>query len=164
MKKILLLSDTHSYFDKELEKHLKNSDEIWHAGDIGTSDVTDYLSSFSTLRAVYGNIDDHNIRSVYPKDLIFEIEGFKIWMTHIGSYPPKYNKQIKPQLKVIQPSIFVCGHSHILKVIYDNKINCLHLNPGAIGKHGFHKVRTMLSFVLDAGQIKDMNIIEYNRT
>ena len=164
MKKILLLSDTHSYYNKELEKHLKNCDEVWHAGDIGNSDVTDYLGAFAPLRAVYGNIDDHKIRSIYPKDLIFEIEGFKVWITHIGSYPPKYNKQINRQLELIKPSIFICGHSHILKVIYDKKINCLHLNPGAIGKHGFHKVRTMLSFVLDNGHIKDMQIIEFKRT
>lgn len=163
MKKIILLSDTHSYYNSELEKHLLKADEIWHAGDIGSLDVTDQLSTFAKVRAVYGNIDDSSIRSVYPKDLIFDIEGFKVWMTHIGSYPPNYNAKIRPQLHDIKPSIFICGHSHILKVIYDKKLQCLHLNPGAIGKHGFHKVRTMLSFELNKGHIENMNIIEYSR-
>lgn len=163
MKKIVLLSDTHSYHNVELDKHLSNADEIWHAGDIGHLDVTTYLSSFAKVRAVHGNIDDHEIRSEFPKDLIFEIEGFKVWITHIGSYPPNYNSKIKPKLKEIQPSIFICGHSHILKVIYDKKIECLHLNPGAIGKHGFHKVRTLLSFTLNNGRIEHMNIVEYTR-
>lgn len=163
MKSICLLSDTHSYIGTELEKHLINADEIWHAGDIGNLKVTDYLKSFTKVRGVYGNIDDYDIRSEFPKDNIFELEGFKVWITHIGSYPPYYNKTIKSQLKQINPSIFICGHSHILKVIYDKNHSCLHLNPGAIGKHGFHKVRTMLSFDLDNGNIKNMKIIEYPR-
>lgn len=163
MKNILLLSDTHSYFDKELEKHLQHADEIWHAGDIGDLSVTNYLSTFAPLRAVFGNIDNHNIRAEFPKDNIFDIEGFKVWITHIGSYPPRYNKTIKAQLEEIQPNIFICGHSHILKVMYDKNLECLHLNPGAIGKHGFHKVRTMLSFTLDSGDIRNMNIIEFPR-
>ncbi len=163
MKKIILLSDTHSYYNQELEKHLSLADEIWHAGDIGNIEVINHLESFAKVRAVYGNIDDHILRSVFPKDLIFELEGFKVWITHIGSYPPKYNRKIKDQLNTIQPSIFICGHSHILKVIYDKKIECLHLNPGAIGKHGFHNVRTMLSFDLNKGKIENMSIIEYTR-
>lgn len=163
MKSIVLLSDTHSYIDSEIEKHLIKADEIWHAGDIGNLSVTNYLKSFAPVRGVYGNIDDTNIRLEFPKDNIFELEGFKIWMTHIGSYPPNYNKKIKPQLDKISPSIFICGHSHILKVIYDKNRACLHLNPGAIGKHGFHKVRTMLSFDLDKGNITNMKVVEYPR-
>ncbi len=164
MKNIILLSDTHSYYNDELEKHLKKADEIWHAGDIGNYSVIQSLAAFTKVRAVYGNIDDHGIRSMLPKDEIFELEGFKIWITHIGSYPPRYNKTIKSKLQTIEPSIFICGHSHILKVIYDKNINCLHLNPGAIGKHGFHKVRTMLAFTLNNGNIENMNILEYPRS
>lgn len=163
MKNIILLSDTHSYYNSEFEKHLKQADEIWHAGDIGSLEVTQYLSSFAELKAVYGNIDDFKIRSEFPKDKIFSVEGFKVWITHIGAYPPNYNKNIIERIRQIKPSIFICGHSHILKVIYDKNINCLHLNPGAIGKHGFHNVRTMLSFCLDDGQVKNMKIIEYPR-
>lgn len=163
MKTILLLSDTHSFADTSLEKHYKHVDEIWHAGDIGVLDVTDYLKSFATLRAVYGNIDDQEIRSEFPKDLFFEIEGFKVWITHIGGYPPKYSKKIISTLNIEKPSIFICGHSHILKVIFDKERQCLHLNPGAIGKHGFHNVRTMLKFKLDKGNISDMKILEYPR-
>ena len=163
MKNILLLSDTHSYIPNELHDHLISTDEIWHAGDIGDIGVIDYLKPYTLIRAVYGNIDDHKTRLQFPKDLIFNLEGFKIWITHIGSYPPKYNKKILTQIEEIKPSIFICGHSHILKVIYDKKLNCLHLNPGAIGKHGFHKKRTALSFTLDQGQISNMKIIEYPR-
>lgn len=159
MKNILLLSDTHSYIDKEAEEHYKNADEIWHAGDIGNVSVTDYLKKFSKLRAVFGNIDDHIIRKEFPENQIFEIENMKIWMIHIGGYPTKYSKKIDQLLQEIKPDIFICGHSHILKVIFDKKKNLLHLNPGAFGKHGFHKERTMLKFKLNKGKITDLHII-----
>lgn len=163
MKQIVLLSDTHSDIESKLEKHLSDADEIWHAGDIGSIKIIEYLNSFAKTRVVYGNIDDHNLRKEFEEDLIFQIEGFKVFMTHIGSYPPNYNQKIRAKLDLIKPSIFICGHSHILKVIYDKKKACLHLNPGAIGKHGFHKVKTCLKFKLSNGNITDMQIIEYPR-
>lgn len=163
MKSIILLSDTHSNIDVRLEKHLNKADEIWHAGDIGNRQIIEYLETFAKLRVVYGNIDDHKLRAEFPEDLFFELEGFQVFMTHIGSYPPRYNKTINKKLDYYKPSIFICGHSHILKVIYDKKRACLHLNPGAIGIHGFHKVKTCLKFNLYKGNISDMEIIEYPR-
>ena len=163
MKKILLLSDTHSHIDEGMVKHAETVDEIWHAGDIGDLSVTDTLESIKPLRAVYGNIDDHVCRRTHPLDQIFNIEGFKVWMTHIGGYPPKWNKKIAPKIMEIRPDIFICGHSHVLKVIYDKNLNILHLNPGAAGIHGFHKVRTMLKFELDNKKVQNMQIIEFSR-
>ncbi|MGB0999825.1 MAG: metallophosphoesterase family protein [Flavobacteriales bacterium] len=163
MKHIVLLSDTHSTIDKAWEKHLKKADEIWHAGDIGSYAVAEYLQTFAPLRAVYGNIDDAEMRNTFPEHQVFELEQFRVWMTHIGGYPPNYNSSITKKWKDIQPQIFICGHSHILKVMYDKSRECLHLNPGACGKHGFHKVRTFLSFNLHKGKISAMQIIENKR-
>lgn len=160
MKKILLLSDTHSYIDAQILKFVKQADEVWHAGDIGNLEVTDSIQQIKPLRAVYGNIDDKNARAEFPLDNLFSVEGVSVWMTHIGGYPNKYNQRVREQLKRNPPKLFICGHSHILKVQYDEKLGILHLNPGAAGKHGFHKVRTMLRFVLDQGNIKDLEIIE----
>lgn len=160
MQKILLLSDTHSYIDDQIIKFVKEADEVWHAGDIGSLEVTDSILKLKPLRAVFGNIDGKDIRAEFPLDLIFEIENMKVWMTHIGGYPNKYYPRIKETISDIKPNIFICGHSHILKVMYDKKNDLLHMNPGASGKHGFHKVRTMLRFVLDNGKIKDMEVIE----
>lgn len=160
VKKILLLSDTHGFLDDQILKFVKQADEVWHAGDIGKIEVTDSLKKIRPLKAVFGNIDDKKIRAEFPLDLIFEVENMKIWMTHIGGYPGKYYPRIREKMKAIDPDVFICGHSHILKVIYDHKNECLHLNPGAAGKHGFHKVRTMLRFQVDKNKIKEMEVIE----
>lgn len=160
MKKVLLLSDTHGYIDHQILKFIKQADEVWHAGDIGDLKVTDTIKKYKPLRAVYGNIDDKEARAEFPLDNKFTIENVSVYMTHIGGYPNKYNQRVKENLIKYAPKIFICGHSHILKVQYDKKLNLLHLNPGACGKHGFHKVRTMLRFELDKGDIKNMEIVE----
>tara|TARA_R110002124_G_scaffold77219_1_gene206812 strand:- start:6278 stop:6775 length:498 start_codon:yes stop_codon:yes gene_type:complete len=160
VKKILLLSDTHSYIDKQILKFVQQADEVWHAGDIGDLRVTDTLKSYKPLRAVYGNIDDANARLEFPLDNKFTVEKVTVWLTHIGGYPGKYNQRIREELQQNSPQLFICGHSHILKVQFDKKLNILHLNPGAAGNHGFHKVRTMIRFTIDKEQIKDMEVIE----
>ena len=160
MIKILLLSDTHSYIDDQILKFVKQVDEVWHAGDIGNLNVTDTLKKLKPLRAVYGNIDDKDARAEFPLDDKFSVENVSVWMTHIGGYPNKYNQRIKEEIKINSPKIFISGHSHILKVQYDKKLNLLHLNPGAAGNHGFHKIRTMLRFELQKGEIKNLEIIE----
>lgn len=163
MKRVGLLSDTHSYLDERIFHYFEECDEVWHAGDIGMLDVTDKLAEFKPLRAVYGNIDDHEARLSYPKDHIFELEGVKVWMTHIGGYPPRYTAAIKKKLAEIQPRIFICGHSHILKVIPDKTRNLLHINPGAAGKHGFHQIRTCIRFTLSEGNIQNLEVIELGK-
>ena len=160
MKKILLLSDTHSYIDDQILKFVRVTDEVWHAGDIGNLEVTDTIKKYKPLRAVFGNIDDKDARAEFPEDLIFEIENMKVFITHIGGVPGKYKSRIRETIITKKPSIFICGHSHILKVQFDKKYNVLHLNPGAAGKHGFHSTRTMLRFELDSGTIKNLEIIE----
>ncbi|MGF1534687.1 MAG: metallophosphoesterase family protein [Bernardetiaceae bacterium] len=159
MKKIGLLSDTHGYLDLQLLVFFEPCDEIWHAGDIGTAAVTDQLGAFRCLRAVYGNIDDAAIRVSHPEEQYFTVEGVCVWMIHIGGYPPKYNRRIMARLDELQPRLFVCGHSHILRAIPDRSRNLLHLNPGAAGKQGFHRVRTAMRFVLEAGAIKSLEVI-----
>ena len=160
MKKILLLSDTHSYIDDQILKFVQQADEVWHAGDIGDLSVTDAIKKIKPLRAVFGNIDDKDASTEFPLDAKFTVEKVSVWMTHIGGYPNKYNQRIREEITKNPPKIFIAGHSHILKVVYDKKLNLLHLNPGAAGNHGFHKVRTMLRFDLDNGDIKNMEIIE----
>lgn len=160
MQKILLLSDTHGFIDEQILKFIKQADEVWHAGDIGNIEVTDAIQKLKPLRAVYGNIDNHLIRAEFPLDNKFKIEDVTVWITHIGGYPNRYDVRVKEELKKNPPTIFISGHSHILKVIYDKKLNVLHLNPGAAGKYGIQKVRTMLRFQIDGGQIKKMEIIE----
>lgn len=161
MIKIGLLSDTHSYLDDRIIHHLSDVDEIWHAGDIGNSIVSDTLASHKPFRAVYGNIDGSTIRSQYPEHLHFTIEGMKIWMTHIGGYPGRYTPAIKESIYLEKPDLFITGHSHILKVIRDPKCkDILHLNPGAAGKHGFHKMRTILKFNLLDKKIENLQAIE----
>jgi putative phosphoesterase len=160
MKKILLLSDTHSYIDDQILKFVKQADEVWHAGDIGNLIVTDKIKELKPLRAVYGNIDDKDARAEFPLNNRFVVENVDVWITHIGGYPKKYNQRVRAELRENPPKLFICGHSHILKVQYDESLQLLHLNPGAAGKHGFHKVRTMLRFVLEDGNIKDLEIIE----
>ncbi|MGB0476931.1 MAG: metallophosphoesterase family protein [Flavobacteriaceae bacterium] len=163
MKKILLLSDTHGHLDDHMMKYVKESDEVWHAGDIGTTQVTDTISSQKPLRAVFGNIDNHELRLSFPEELLFECEDISIYMTHIGGRPGRYAKGISKKIKSIKPKIFICGHSHILKIQYDKVNQLLFINPGAIGKHGFHKVRTMVRFEIDKSDIKNMEVIEVKR-
>ena len=163
MKKILLISDTHGYIDDRIIQYAKESDETWHAGDIGELKVVDELKKVTTLRAVHGNIDNSKIRSEYAENLRFKIEDMKIWITHIGGYPNKYNQRIRQEIYNDPPDIFICGHSHILKVINDNKLNLLHINPGAIGKHGFHHVRTMIRFEIIKSKIQNLEVIEFKR-
>ena len=163
MTKILLLSDTHSYIDDQILKHVKQADEVWHAGDIGDLAVTDAIKQLKPLRAVYGNIDNNQIRLEFPLNHRFRCEGVDVWMTHIGGYPPNYKPGLRTELKANPPKLFICGHSHILKVMPDKKLQLLHMNPGAVGKHGFHKVRTMLRFTIDGTDIKDLEIIEFEK-
>jgi putative phosphoesterase len=159
--KIILISDTHSYLDERILAHCRQCDEIWHAGDIGNPKLADQLAAVRPLQAVYGNIDGEEIRQQYPHDLWIEREGLQIWMTHIGGYPPKYNRRVKDKLQEKRPDIFVCGHSHILKVVKDQERGgMLCLNPGAAGRQGFQKVRTMLRFELEQGHISKMEVIE----
>jgi putative phosphoesterase len=161
LKKILLLSDTHSCIDESILKYVKQADEVWHAGDIGNLQVTDEIKKYKPLRAVYGNIDDAEARLEFPEEQVFVCEGMKVYMIHIGGYPGKYRTQVKNQLLREKPGLYICGHSHILKIQYDPQYSVLHLNPGAAGISGFHQVRTMLRFVLDQGNIKDMELIEW---
>ncbi|HAP68233.1 MAG TPA: YfcE family phosphodiesterase [Flavobacteriales bacterium] len=160
MKRIALLSDTHGYLDAKLKKYTESCHEIWHAGDIGTLAVTDTLESWKPLRAVYGNIDGDKLRVVYPENQLFELDGVKVLMTHIGGYPGRYNARVRALIEKEKPKLYICGHSHILKVMFDKKHNCLHMNPGACGNHGFHQMKTLLRFTLDAGNIKDLEVIE----
>lgn len=160
MIKIGLLSDTHSHFPEEVYKYFAEVDEIWHAGDIGNIDVLNKLKAFKPTRAVWGNIDGQDIKKFYPLDMTIELEGLRIWMTHIGGYPGKYAPRIKKALENTKPGLFISGHSHILKVIPDKKLNLLHLNPGAAGKEGFHQVRTLMRFAIDEGKVKDLEVIE----
>ncbi len=163
MKRIGLLSDTHGFLDKEYFEFLKDVDEIWHAGDIGTNEIADELQEFKVLRAVFGNIDDHIIRSRFPAHQKFEIEGMKIFMTHIGGYPGRYAPPVKSEIFKNPPDIFISGHSHILKVMPDKHLNLLHINPGAAGNRGIHKVKTVLRFVLNNKNISDLEILEKPR-
>ena len=163
MKKILLLSDTHSYIDDAILKYVKQADEVWHAGDIGNIEVTDTIKRLKPLRAVYGNIDDEKARLEFPLDNRFMCEDVDVWITHIGGYPNKYNMRIRDIIKENPPQLFISGHSHILKVLPDKTLNLLHMNPGAVGKHGFHKVRTMLRFTIDGKKIDNLEVIEFKK-
>jgi hypothetical protein len=158
--KILLLSDTHGYLDEAILRHVKWSDEVWHAGDIGSTKVTDSISQLRPLVAVYGNIDGTEIRKEFPKDQIFSREGVRVWMTHIGGYPGRFSAGIREELKRLDPQLFICGHSHILKVMKDPDSSVLHMNPGACGRHGFHQLRTMLRFELRDGAIESLEVVE----
>lgn len=160
MTKIGLISDTHSYIDDSILRHFDACDEIWHAGDFGNKAVADTLAAHKPLRGVYGNIDGQDIRQVYLEHLRFYCEGVDVWMTHIGGYPSNYNVAIRKAITTNPPKLFICGHSHILKVMYDEKLQCLHLNPGAAGKHGWHKVRTLLRFIIDEERIEGLEVIE----
>jgi uncharacterized protein len=163
MKRIGVLSDTHGHWDDKLSKFFESCDEVWHAGDIGSIEVADTISKHKPLRAVYGNIDDYKVRIVYPKVLQFKCEEVKVLITHIGGYPNRYERDVLPIIKNQKPNLFICGHSHILKVIYDKKYELLHINPGAAGKSGFHKLRTAVRFTIDGDSIKELEILEISR-
>jgi putative phosphoesterase len=160
MVRIGLLSDTHSFLDPKVFEHFEECDEVWHAGDFGSMELIDQLKDFKPLRGVYGNIDNHKIRSEYPENLIFEIEGLKVFMTHIGGYPGRYQSRIKPLLYQHKPKLFISGHSHILKVLPDKDLGLLHINPGACGNSGWHKVKTLVRFSISAGKIDNLQVIE----
>jgi uncharacterized protein len=163
LKKILLLSDTHNFIHKDAYTYIQQADEVWHAGDIGTLEFADELAKYKPFRAVYGNIDDTKVRAVYPKDLLFECEGVKVYMTHIGGYPNRYNVEAQKIIEQELPQLFICGHSHILKVMPDKKYNLLHMNPGAVGNHGFHEFITMLRFQVHQGIISNLAVIELGK-
>jgi hypothetical protein len=189
LTRIGLLSDTHSYLDPSVFEHFKNCDEIWHGGDFGTIEIANKLldknnwdaatsltatglteggqskpdqtrDSPLRLRGVYGNIDGYDIKSLYPEQLVFMCEGVKVMIRHIGGYPPRYNPETKKEILIHKPQLFISGHSHILKIIYDGKLKCLHINPGAAGKQGWQKVRTLVRFAIDGKEIKDCEVIE----
>ena len=163
MKKILLLSDTHGHLDDKIVKYVNEADEVWHAGDIGKKEIINYLTKIKPLKAVFGNIDDKEIRLITKEFLYFNYEKIKFLITHIAGYPGKYNKNVNRLISIYKPNILVCGHSHILKVMYDKKNKHLHLNPGAAGISGFHNIRTMLRFQLDFDKIKELEIIELGK-
>ncbi len=163
MKKILLISDTHSFLDTALLKHIEVADEVWHAGDIGSLDVTDAIKKLKPLRAVYGNIDDATARKEFPKNQLFTCEEVKVFITHICGQSTNYTKEVKEMIAAEKPKLFICGHSHILKVMYQKQYDALHMNPGACGKHGFHQVKTVLRFVIDQTEIKDLAVIELGK-
>lgn len=160
MKRIGLLSDTHAYWDERYTKYFEDCDEIWHAGDIGSLEVAQKLAAIKPLRAVYGNIDGQDIRKVYPQINRFTIEGTEVLIKHIGGYPGNYDPSIRGSLLVRPPKLFISGHSHILKVKFDKTLNMLHINPGAAGIYGFHKVRTLVRFSIEDGNFKDLEVIE----
>ena len=160
MQKIGLLSDTHGYWDERYVRHFESCDEIWHAGDIGSIEVADRLAAFRPLRAVYGNIDGRELRLRFPQTLRFEVEGAQVLIKHIGRYPGHYDPSVRGSLLTRPPQLFISGHSHILKVKYDKTLSMLHINPGAAGKQGFHRVRTLVRFVVDQGCFSDLEVIE----
>lgn len=162
MTRIGLLSDTHGFLDEAIFKHFDPCDEIWHAGDFGVG-VADPLKKFKPLKAVFGNIDDQAIRNAFPEQLVFVCENVKVMIRHIGGSPPKYNPETRKELTLHRPQLFISGHSHILKVIYDDTINCLHMNPGAAGKQGWHKIRTLLRFTIDGADIRNCEVIELGK-
>lgn len=163
MKKIGLISDTHSFLHPRVAHHFKDVDEIWHAGDIGNVSVADSLVSLKKFRAVYGNIDGQDIRIRYPKHNRFEIEGLDVWMTHIGGYPGRYDLRVREEIRKDPPGLFICGHSHILKAMPDKKLGLLHLNPGAAGKVGFHKVLSIMRFQISEGKCSELEVIELEK-
>jgi putative phosphoesterase len=159
--KIGLLSDTHSYLDDQILRHLQACDEIWHGGDFGTVAVSDTLAALAPLRGVYGNIDDQQIRRIHPKVLRFTTAGLEVLMTHIGGYPGRYHPDIRPVIKAQPPQLFISGHSHILKIMPDKSIpNLLHINPGAAGRQGFHRIRTLVKFEIQEGRILNLQVVE----
>jgi len=158
-----LISDTHYFLDEAVFKHFEKCDEIWHAGDFGSMEIADKLKAFKPLKGVYGNIDSNDIRSSYPERLTWNCEEVTIYMRHIGGHPKRYAPGVKQELISNKAKLFICGHSHILKVMYDEQIGCLHMNPGAAGKQGWHKMRTLIRFAIDGVAMKDCEVIELGR-
>lgn len=165
MVRIGLISDTHGYLDEAVFKHFEHCDEIWHAGDFGSIAIAERLAAGSGLqvRGVYGNIDGYDVRSVYPEKLIWDCEDVTVYMKHIGGYPKRYAPGVKPELLAYKARLFISGHSHILKVVYDDQINCLHINPGAAGNQGWHQIKTIVRFAIDGAEIKNCEVIELGR-
>ena len=163
MLRIGLLSDTHQFLDDAIFRHFDPCDEIWHAGDFGSAGLAQQLAGFRLLRGVYGNIDGQDIRGIYPETLRWQSEGVRVLMTHIGGYPPRYNPGVLKELRADPPQLFICGHSHILKIMYDDKLKCLHMNPGAAGRQGWHILRTLIRFTIDGSDMKDCEVIELGK-
>lgn len=162
--KIGLIADTHGYLDEKVFEYFSDCEEIWHAGDIGTPEVMQRLEDFKPTLAVYGNIDGPGLRHTYPEDQVFVREGLTVWMTHIGGYPPWYNKRVLKQIDEIKPYLFICGHSHIVKVVGDKgRPPLIHLNPGAAGMQGFHRMRTIMRFDLEPAGLKNLQLIELGK-
>ena len=163
MRRIGLLSDTHGYLDAAIFSHFEKCDEVWHAGDIGTLELADELARFRPLRAVCGNVDGAELRRCHPLELRFDCEGLDVWMTHIGGYPGVYDRKVKERLAAHPPGLFLCGHSHTLKVMRDQKLGLVHINPGAAGHIGWHLVRTAVRFTIESGKIRDLEAIELGK-
>jgi uncharacterized protein len=163
MTRIGLISDTHNYLDEKVFQHFADRDEIWHAGDFGSLEIATRISLQKPLKGVYGNIDGYDIRSVYPETLRWTCEDVNVMMTHIGGFPPRYNAAVLKQLRADPPQLFIAGHSHILKVIFDQELNCLHMNPGAAGRQGWHTMRTILRFDIDGPRIMNCEVIELGK-
>jgi uncharacterized protein len=163
LTRIGLISDTHGYLDEAVFYHFKECDEVWHIGDFGEGVVDGLTSCLPNVKGVYGNIDDAKIRAQFPEQLVFMCEEVKVMLRHIGGYPPKYNMVTQKELAIHKPQLFISGHSHILKIMYDDELKCLHINPGAAGRQGWHKVRTLVKFIIDGSQIKNCEIIELPR-
>lgn len=162
MTRIGLISDTHGFLDEAVFKHFEQCDEIWHAGDFGNK-LVDQLKEFKSLKGVYGNIDDATIRNEYPGQLVFMCEGVKVMIRHISGSPPRYNPETRKELTIHKPQLLICGHSHILKIMYDSQINCLYMNPGAAGKQGWHKIRTLIRFTIEESDIRNCEVIELGK-
>jgi putative phosphoesterase len=163
MVRIGLISDTHGYLDRKVFEHFKDVDEIWHGGDFGSLDLIEELKAFKPLRGVWGNIDEADIRHEFPEVASFTVEGVKVLMMHIGGYPGKYSPKARVQLALLKPQLFISGHSHILKVMYDDKLQCLHMNPGAAGHQGWHQMRTLIRFEIDGANMRNCQVIELGR-
>ena len=163
MTRIGLIADTHGFLDAAVFKYFEQCDEIWHAGDFGAIEIVEKIKAFKPFKAVYGNIDGYDIRSLYPQKLVWTCEKVNVYMTHIGGYPPRYASGIKQDILANNAGLFITGHSHILKIMYDDKISCLHMNPGAAGNQGWHKIRTIIRFTIDGSDIKDCEVIELGR-
>ncbi|UXX80844.1 metallophosphatase family protein [Reichenbachiella carrageenanivorans] len=159
--RIGLISDTHGFLDPKVFDYFAEVDQIWHAGDVGTVSIIEELGAFKPTLGVYGNIDGHDVRQLFPEDQKFDCEGVRVWMTHIGGKPPRYNPRVRPLINKWLPQLFICGHSHILAVMHDPKRpGILYMNPGAAGRHGFHKERTLLRFTIEMGKIKDLEVVK----
>ena len=163
MKKIGLISDTHNFLDDAVFRHFEHCDEVWHAGDFGNASIAEKLAAFKPLKGVYGNIDGYDVRGQYPELLRWMCEEVEVLMVHIGGYPGKYSPIVMAEMKRLPPKLFISGHSHILKVIFDKNYDCLHINPGAAGREGWHKVRTLVTFEIEAANIRNCNIIELGK-